>query len=81
MEEVFLALKPHCFHESPVNGGEPGTCYSKWIHDAANLAHYMREGWHVYRCNGFQRVTEVTVELKLEKSNGTECAESPFTNH
>lgn len=81
MDEVFLALKPHCIHDSVVNCGEPGICRFKWVHDAARLADYLRDGWSVYRCNGFQRVTEVTVELKMEKSHGTECAESSFTNH
>ena len=38
MDEVFLALKPHCIHDSVVNCGEPGIRRFKWVHDAARLA-------------------------------------------
>lgn len=65
MKEVFLALKPI---ES-----DPGLCWSKWVHDTSLIPGLMKSGWHVYSCDGFNRVTEVVLELTLEKNHGSEC--------
>ena len=72
MKEVFLALKPteEC---GILCGVEHVHCVSRWICDASLISRYMNDGWHVYRVNGFQRITEVSVELKMEKTDGTEC--------
>lgn len=82
MKEVFLALRPFvddcCYDSFNVWAG---VCSAIWIHDASLISKYMNEGWYVYRANGFQRITEVALELKLENDHGTECAQSAIANH
>jgi len=67
MKEVFLALQPQ--DGDRMTGGDPGLCISRWISDAGLISQYIQAGWYVYRVNGFQRITDVTVELKMEKKD------------
>jgi hypothetical protein len=75
MKEVFLALQPQ--DAERVMGGDSGLCSSRWIHDAGLIAQYMKAGWCVYRVNNFQRITEVVVELKMEKKDGLTESDQP----
>lgn len=70
MKEVFLALKPEDDMLGPFGQCEPGMCNARWINDASWVSRFITAGWSVYRVNGFQRVTEVVVELKMEKKDG-----------
>lgn len=83
MKEVFLALQPmDDMNNGPLSQCEPGVCAARWIHDASLISRFMQDGWSVYRCNGFQRITEVTLELKMEKNDGCEqCPKSPEPNN
>lgn len=76
MNEVFLALKP-LDTKSNINlfSVEPGTCLQRWIHDASIISQYMNDGWFVFRVNGFQRIEQVDMILKMEKQNA--CDECP----
>jgi hypothetical protein len=69
MKEVFLALKPEDDMSGPLNCREPGMCNARWINDASLISRFITSGWSVFRVNGFQRITEVTVELKMEKED------------
>jgi hypothetical protein len=77
MKEVFLALKPE--EGDRLCGGSLGTCAARFICDAGLISQYMQAGWSVYRANGFQRIVEVAVELKMEKID--ECCEAPESNN
>lgn len=82
MTEVFLAIKPNEKNRSDYSGLGDGTCAVRFICDAGNISCYMNDGWSVYRCNGFQRITEVAVELKTEKKDGfTESNQPTITNN
>lgn len=71
--EVFLALKP-VLDDMPMSGLEVGMCQVRWLYDGSLINRFIKGGWHVYRCNGFQRVTEVALDIKMEKQDAeTQC--------
>ncbi len=78
MKEVFLALKEEKSMSGPFGDGCPGMCVARWIYDVGLISQFVNGGWSVYRCNGFQLIEKVIVELKMRKEDGcNECSEPP----
>jgi hypothetical protein len=75
MKEVFLALQPQ--DGERIMGGDNGLCNSRWISDSGLISQYIKAGWYVYRVNGFKRITDVNVELKMEKKDGCDQSDEP----
>lgn len=82
MNQLFLALIEDNDINDPLRQrGNPavgsGMCAARWIYDVSKIGDFMKAGWHVYRVNGFQRVIDVTIELKMEQKDGsTESSQS-----
>lgn len=73
MDEVYLVLRK--------NESQPGMCYSHWIYESYKIPQFLSEGWTVFRVSGICEVTEVTMIVKTEKDNGSECTQPAESNH
>lgn len=81
MKDIFLALKPITKENQDVfRNTDIGLCQPRWVYDASMIPGLLNDGWLVYRCDGFHKVIEAVLELKMEKQHD-ECTESPEPNN
>jgi len=77
VKDIYFAVKRMTIKHVMDDAGE---CRVRWIHEITLLPPLMKDGWEIYLLNGFQRIMEIDIDLKMEKCDGCQCAQSPKSN-